>query len=159
LNTVKIGDVAENFKIDDQDYKPVSLSSFKGKKVLLSFHPLAWTKTCSLQMSSLEKNWERFEAFSTVPLGISVDSSPCKLAWAKSLDIKKTRLLADFWPHGAVSQMYGLFDEKEGTSKRANVLVDENCKIAFVKVYPIGQVPDIDEVICCLKPPKEGKKL
>jgi peroxiredoxin len=71
---IKVGDPAKDFKLYDQRWKRVSLSGFKGKKVLLSFHPLAWTSVCSKQMVSLEANHDRFDKLCTVPLGLSVDS-------------------------------------------------------------------------------------
>jgi alkyl hydroperoxide reductase subunit AhpC len=98
-------------------------------------------------MTSLEENREVLASLNCVPVGISVDSRPCKLAWAQSLKIVHTPLLCDFWPHGTIAQKYGLFREENGFSERANVLVDENQKIVLVKVYPVHSVPDIREVI------------
>lgn len=151
---LNVGDPAPDFKINDQDGKEVSLSDFKGKKVLLSFHPLAWTSVCARQMESLETNKKAFDGLNTVALGLSVDTSPSKKEWAKSLGIKNTRLLADFWEHGDVAKKFGIFREKDGFSERANIIVDENGKIMFFKVYPIGDLPDIKEIIGVL----EGKK-
>jgi peroxiredoxin len=104
-------------------------------------------------MKSLEKNKEVFDSLKTIAVGLSVDSVPSKRAWAESLGIRSTRLLADFWPHGKVADMYGVFRSKYGTSERANVIIDQNQKVAFVKIYPIAQVPDIQEVIRTLKKP------
>ena len=53
---IKKGEKAPNFELNDQNGKSVQLKDFKGKKVLLSFHPLAWTGVCTKQMLSLEKN-------------------------------------------------------------------------------------------------------
>lgn len=149
--TVQAGDKAKDFGLNDQDGKEIHLSDFKGKKILLSFHPLAWTKVCAEQMKSLEKNHSRFEKLNTVALGMSVDTVPSKKAWAKELGIKNTRLLSDFWPHGDVARSYGIFREKEGFSERANIIVDENGQVMFVKVYPISQLPDIEEIIRALE--------
>ncbi len=148
---VKVGDPVADFALNDNRGKEVRLSDLKGKKVLLSFHPLAWTSVCADQMKSLEENLKEFEKSNTVALGLSVDSVPCKNAWAKSLGMKDTKLLSDFWPHGGVANQLGLFRDKEGTSKRANVILDENQKVIFVKVYPIPQVPDINEILNFLK--------
>ena len=147
----KIGKNAPDFIIQDQKGKNFRLSDFKGKKVLLSFHPLAWTAVCAKQMQSLEEHKDRFEELNTVAVGISVDSVPCKEAWAKSLEIKDTRLLADFWPHGEVAGKYGILREKNGFSERANIIVDETGKIIFFKVYEIRTLPDINEIIDFLK--------
>ena len=87
-------------------------------------------------------------------IGISVDPSPSKKAWAKDLGIKNTRLLSDFWPHGEVAQLYGIFREDDGISERANIVINEDQKISFVKIYPIAQLPDIHEVLCFLETKK-----
>jgi len=147
----KVGELAKDFTLKDQNEKEFKLSDHKGKKVLLSFHPLAWTDLCSKQMKSLEDNKAAFDSLNTIAVGLSVDSIPSKKAWADSLGIKDTSLLADFWPHGEVAQLFGIFWEKKGISERANIVVDESGKIVFLKVYPIAQLPDINEVINFLK--------
>ena len=144
-------DPVKNFSLKDQNDKTFDLLEQSGKRVLLSFHPLAWTEFCAAQMQSLEENREFLKSLNTVAVGISVDSVPCKRAWAQSLKITDTRLLCDFWPHGKVAQMYGLFREANGFAERANVIVDEKQNAVFVKVYPIHSVPDIREVIRVLE--------
>jgi peroxiredoxin len=147
----KIGSKAKNFSLEDQDGKVFTLSDFKGKRILLSFHPLAWTSVCAEQMKALENNEDVFDSLNTVAVGLSVDSVPSKKAWAKSLGVKNTRLLADFWPHGKVAKLYGIFRNEDGISERANIIVDEKQKIAFFKIYKLGQLPDIQEVINALR--------
>jgi peroxiredoxin len=147
--SLSVGAKIKDFTLKDQNGQDFTLSAFKGKKVLLSFHPLAWTSVCAKQMQALEKNVKVFEKMGAVAVGISVDSVPCKTAWAKSLKVKKTRLLADFWPHGKIAASVGLF-RKEGFSERANILVDEKGKVSWIKVYPIRELPDIREVLAAL---------
>ena len=101
-------------------------------------------------MQSLEQNKSDFEKKNTVAVGISVDSVPCKKAWADNLEIEHTRLLADFWPHGEFAGKLGIFRDKDGFSERANIIINEQGKVVFIKVYPISQLPDIDEVIKAL---------
>jgi peroxiredoxin len=67
------------------------------------------------------------------------------------MGLKQLRILSDFWPHGGVAKAYGLFREHGGTSERANVIIDEKGKVAWVKVYEISQLPPIVEVIDTLK--------
>lgn len=150
-NIIKLGKIVKNFTLQDQFGQNFILSKMKGSRVLLSFHPLAWTPVCTRQMQSLEKNKKVFDKFNTIAVGLSVDSVPSKAAWAKAIKIKQTRLLADFWPHGNVAKSLGLFREQDGISQRANVIVDEAGNVCFVKVYPIAQLPDIDEIIAFLK--------
>ena len=150
---LKNGDVAPDFVLRDQSGKEFKLSYFRGKRVLLSFHPAAWTRVCSLQMQSLEANKDVFESLNTVAVGVSVDTIPSKKAWAKELGITSTRLLADFWPHGHVAKLYGIFRENDGISERANIILDEAGKVILFKIYEISQLPDIQEVISFLRQP------
>ncbi|MEI6840427.1 MAG: redoxin domain-containing protein [Methanomicrobiales archaeon] len=151
LPMVRPGDIGKNFSLKDQNDKTFDLLENSGKKTLLSFHPLAWTAFCAGQMVSLEKNRGILESLDTLAVGISVDSVPCKKAWAISLEIKDTRLLCDFWPHGKVAQMYGIFRDSNGFSERANIIMDERQNVIFIKVYPVHSVPDISEIISFLK--------
>jgi peroxiredoxin len=148
---VKVGDRLKDFNLTAHTGKQIKLSELKGKKVLLSFHPLAWTSVCAAQMKALEADFSELEKLNTLPLGLSVDSVPCKTAWAKELGVEKTPLVADFWPHGGLAQELGIFREKDGISERANILVDENGVAAWVKVYPIAQLPDIKEVLDAIR--------
>ena len=145
------GKTAPDFTLKDQEGNEFTLSNQKGKRVLLSFHPLAWTGVCTQQMKALEANYKTITSLNTIPVGLSVDAVPTKKAWSDNMGLKQLRILSDFWPHGAVAKLYGLFREHGGTSERANVIVDEKGKVAWVKVYEISQLPDIDEVINTLK--------
>jgi len=147
MPAIKVGQKAPDFILKDQHNIEFKLSDFRGRKVLLSFHPLAWTKICARQMQSLEKSFKTFDLLNTVPLGMSVDTVPAKHAWARSLKVKTLRMLSNFWPHGNVAKAYGLFREKEGFSERANVIIDEFGKVIWMKIYPIKELPDIKEVL------------
>jgi peroxiredoxin len=144
---INVGSKAPDFSLKDQDNRTIKLSKLTGKKVILSFRPLAWTPVCHDQMSSLEENYDQIEKKNAVAFGVGVDSAPSNKAWADSMGITKTRLLADFWPHGEVAKAYGLFRENDGFSERANIIIDESQNIIFAKLYPIDQLPDITELI------------
>jgi peroxiredoxin len=148
---VSISQRVRDFSLPDQDGKQVRLSALRGKKILLSWHPLAWTSVCAMQMKSLEKHRRAFAKLGVVALGLSVDTVPSKGAWAASLKIKETRLLCDFWPHGKTAKALGIFRQIEGTSKRVNLILDEAGRVVFVKVYPVKELPDIEEILAFLK--------
>ncbi len=65
---IKTGDKPKDFSLKDQKGNVVKLSDLKGKKVLLSFHPLAWTGICAKQMQSLEANEEKLGELGTSTL-------------------------------------------------------------------------------------------
>jgi peroxiredoxin len=90
----KTGKNSIDFSLQDQNSKTFTLSEHLGKRVLLSFHPLAWTSVCAMQMKSLEDNKANFRSLNSIAVGISVDSVPCKKAWSESLGIFGTSL----WP-------------------------------------------------------------
>ena len=148
---VQPGDLAKNFSLKDQNDKTFDLYEQNGRRILLSFHPLAWTDYCAAQMKSLEDKREALTSLNCVPVGISVDSVPCKRAWASSLALTHTPLLCDFWPQGEVARKYGIFRDQNGFSERANVIVNEKQKVVFIKIYPVHSVPDIDEIIGVLE--------
>ena len=147
MTTLKKGEKISDFTLKDQKGNDINLKDYRGKKVLLSFHPLAWTGICSTQMQSLESNLKRLTELNTVPIGISVDSTFTKKEWAETIGIKDVRLLSDFWPHGGVAKQLGMFREKEGTAQRANIIIDEDGKVIFKKIYEISEVPDMKEIL------------
>ena len=149
---IDVGAKIRDFSLKDQNDQIFNMATQKGKKVILSFHPLAWTPVCARQMQALEKNHRLLERLNTIATGVSVDSVPCKKAWAKSLRISKTPLLADFWPHGTLAKALGIF-RKEGFSERANIIIDEKGAIIFKKIYPLHELPDFEELIGQLKMP------
>lgn len=142
---------AREFALADYEGEVFKLSDFVGKRVLLSFHPLAWTDISSKQMKSLEEHKEVFDSLNTIAVGISVDAIPSKKAWAQSLGMKNTRLLSDFWPQGVVAKRYDVFNHIKGFSKRANIIIDEDQNIVFSKIYKMTELPDIDEMIDSLR--------
>ncbi len=145
------GRAAPEFELRDQGSRKVKWSDSKGKLILLSFHPMAWTDVCARQMLALEQSKATFDSLNVVPLGLSIDTVPSKKAWADHLGIKSLPMLSDFWPHGEVAQAYGVFRERSGVSERANVILDRTGNIAFVKVYDMPQLPDLGEIIEVLK--------
>jgi peroxiredoxin len=151
MTRIKTGDNFGDFTLKNHKDLTLNTTGLTGEKILLSFHPLAWTPVCSQQMQSLENNYKAFHDLNTVPLGLSVDSVPCKKAWAESLGIANLDLLADFWPHGGLASRLGIFIEQFGMSERANIVLDEQRVAIFVKVYPIKQLPDVQEVLTFLK--------
>ena len=144
---VSVGDTAPDFTLKDNHGKEVTLRQQRGTKVVLGFHPLAWTSVCAQQMKDLEANFERIKQAGGKAYGLSIDSTFCKKAWAEHLGIQKTQLLSDFWPHGAVAADYGVFRSADGFSERAVFIVDSDGTVKFKKVYPTKDVPDIEEII------------
>lgn len=145
---ISVGEIAPEFTFKDQNKEEISLKNLKGKKVILSWHPLAFTPVCTDQMRSLERNYDKIqEKGDTVVIGLSVDPHPAKQKWADILCIEDVKIVSDFFPYAEVTKAYGLFNEENGASQRANVIIDEEGKVKWVKVYEPSELPCVDELI------------
>ncbi|PMC81319.1 redoxin domain-containing protein [Anaerococcus hydrogenalis] len=148
MSIIKKGEKAPLFNIKDQNAEDVNLENYRGKKVILSSHPLAFTSVCADQMRSLERNYDRIqEKGETVVIGLSIDPQPSKKAWAAVLNIDNVKFASDFFPLGEVAKAYGIFNEENSAGKRANIIIDEEGIVKWSKEYPQAQLPDIEEVI------------
>jgi len=93
-----------------------------------------------------------FERYDAQVLGISVDSVPSHVAFAKSLGgIEKYPLLADFHPKGDVSKKYGVYIDEKGHCERAIVVVDKQTIVRYVDVHNIGEAPENAQVLEVLR--------
>ncbi len=116
--------VAPDFELLNQFGESVRLSSFRGlKPVALVFFPLAFTGICTSELCELRDNLSMFERRGVELLAISVDSKATLRAFAENEGYEFS-LLEDFWPHGAVAQKFGVFDEARGTAERATFIID-----------------------------------
>ena len=151
---LQVGDMAPDFELTghlNKDTK-VRLSDSRGEKnVVIAFYPLSWTPVCTAQMPSYDADLGRFASYETEVLGISVDSVPCHIAWAKSLGGLNYPLLSDFEPKGAVAQEYGAYREGAGISERAIFVVDKAGKLVYIDIHEIGDQPDNEELFEVLR--------
>jgi len=135
---VEVGDLAPEFTLVDQNNQPVSLSAFRGEKnVLVVFYPLAFSGVCSGELSAIRDDLPRFQNDAVQVLTISIDSFFVHRVWAdqEGFDFP---LLSDFWPHGAVAQSYGVFDEQKGSARRGTFLVDTEGVVRWKVVTELG---------------------
>jgi peroxiredoxin len=102
-------------------------------------------------MPAYEADKERFAGYDAQVLGISVDSIPSHVAWAKSLGGLTYDLLADFHPKGEVAKSYGAWREADGISERALFIVDKEGKIAYIDIHDIGDQPDNEDLFDVLR--------
>lgn len=142
---VQKGDKAPAFKSKDQFGNEVDSEKIEGK-ILLSFHPLAFTSLCTDQMRDLENKYSEFEEKGIRPVGFSVDAGPSKAVWSQSIGLSNLQILADQNPYGEIAKACGVFNEDMNTSGRANVLV-ENGQVIWSKEYDLGERPDLDEIL------------
>ena len=141
-----VGSPAPDFSLPDANGKPVSLSEFRGKNVMLVFYPLDWSPACSDQLSVYQAELDEFKKYNTQVIAISVDSSYSHGAWAAVRDISFP-LLSDFDPKGDVARRYQVMRTTLGFSERAVYLIDAQGIIQYKSISPeIYMIPDIYEL-------------
>jgi peroxiredoxin len=103
-------------------------------------------------MPSYEAEMADFERYDAQVVGISVDSVPSHVAFAKSLgNIESYPLLADFHPKGEVSKKYGVWMDEKGICERAIVIVDKQGIVRYIDVHDISEAPDNAQLLDVLR--------
>ncbi|MDH2428283.1 peroxiredoxin [Sphaerisporangium sp. TRM90804] len=141
---VEVGDKAPDFELRDQHGAPVRLADFRGKRVVLIFYPLAFSGGCHGELCAIRDEFLLAAPKDVQVLTVSVDSMFSHRAWA---DQEKFTfpLLSDFWPHGAVAEAYGVFDEHRGFAVRGTFVIDGEGVIRWKAVNAITSPRDISE--------------
>jgi alkyl hydroperoxide reductase subunit AhpC len=100
-------------------------------------------------MPAYNADLEKFAGYDAQVVGVSVDSIPSHIAWQqKTVGKLNFPLASDFYPHGAVAKKFGILREGDpipGINERAVFIVDKKGKLAFAKVYDLGQQPDNED--------------
>jgi peroxiredoxin len=142
---IEVGQEAPDFELKDQHGTPVRLSGFRGsKKVVLVFYPLAFSGVCSGELCAMRDDFPEVTGDDVELLAVSVDSSFVLRTWADR-DNFAFRLLSDFWPHGEVARLYGVFDENLGVATRGTFIIDKAGIVRWQVVNPIPEARDVAE--------------
>jgi peroxiredoxin (alkyl hydroperoxide reductase subunit C) len=150
-----VGASAPDFALKDQNNQEVRLRDFHNRKaVLLVFYPLTFTGTCQGELTGIRDNLDLYANDTVQVLAVSVDSAYSHKVWSlqEGFDFP---LLADFWPHGAVAQQYGVFNTGAGFANRGTFLIDRAGVIRYAEEIAPGQSRDRtpwDKAIAALSP-------
>ena len=128
---IEPGTPAPDFTLPNHRGEQISLSDFRGRKVVLAFYPNDFSPVCSDQLSVYQEVLPQINEAGAELIGISTDGSWCHNAFRKHLGLEMT-LLADFHPKGKVASAYGAYLEQWGTPNRSLVLIDEDGVVRWV---------------------------
>jgi peroxiredoxin len=154
---VSIGDVAPDFELPaliGGVRKTFHLHDYRGRKVILAFHPFNWQEASIRQMAAYQAQRTRVLAADAETVAINVESIMNTTAWERENGPFDFPLCSDFWPHGEVCARYGVLRESgsgAGASERAIVVVDSGGRIVFHKIYGSQEVPGLDEIFPLLE--------
>ena len=146
---LQIGDIAPDFSLPDQNGTPVSLSSFKGQRVVIYFYPKDDTPGCTKEACNFRDQWGRFEQHGIAVLGISKDGTGSHAKFIAKYDLPFT-LLTDAEPC-PVAESYGSYGLKKFMGReymgmmRHTFVVDGEGRIerAYLKVKAETMADDI----------------
>ncbi|MFZ0800192.1 MAG: redoxin domain-containing protein [Terriglobales bacterium] len=131
------------------------LSAYRGEKsVALAFYPFNWQEASAAQLVSYQMYRPRVLANNAEIVAITVDSIMNTTAWERVIGPFEFPMCSDFWPHGEVSERYGVLrrsGEGVGASERAVVVVDRSGSVVFRKTYAPDEVAPVEEVLTVLE--------
>lgn len=151
--TLKEGDKAPDFELEDGDGNKARLLDFKGKKVVLYFYPKDDTPGCTKEACDFRDNLEKLKRSNVEVLGVSNDDSESHAKFKNKYHLN-FRLLADV--DKKVSQAYRIYEEKEKFGKkywgitRSTFVIDENGRIKKT-FYRVDPEMHIEEVLHAVK--------
>jgi peroxiredoxin len=144
---LKVGDLAPDFELMNQDKNKVKLSDYRGKrKVMLLFYPMDFSPTCTKEHCSFGPEISKITGNDdAVVFGVSCDSPFSHAAYRKQYDIPYD-LLADV--NRKVVKAYGMFagEEPFNCGKRGTVVIDLDGKISFYEEVGMGDVRSTDSL-------------
>ncbi len=149
---LKVGDEAPEFKLHDETGKEISLSDFKGKKVIVYFYPKDDTPGCTKEACSFRDVYDEILEAGAVVIGISKDDSKSHERFKNKYNLP-FYLLSD--PEQKVLEAYGAWQEKKMYGKvymgiaRITFIIDEDGIIqkAYPKVKPESHAEEILEAL------------
>lgn len=138
---IPVGAQAPDFTLKDQHGRLVTLSALRGRNVLLVFFPLAFTPVCAGELAEIQASLPRYRNAAVETLTVSVGPSPTHKVWARESGFDFP-ILSDFWPHGAVSQLYGVFNAALGYPDRGTFVLDRGGVVRFAECTSPGEPRD-----------------
>jgi peroxiredoxin len=146
-DTLKVGELAPQFELMNQDKQPVKLSDLRGKKVVLLFYPMDFSPVCTQEHCTFGPELGKIAPTSnTVVFGVSCDSPFCHAAFKKQYSIPYD-LLSD--PTRKMVKAYGMFagEEPYNCSKRGTVIIDREGRIAHYHEQPMREARKIEDLV------------
>lgn len=119
----EVGQPAPEFTLIDQDKAERSLADFRGHKTLLVFIPFPFTGICDAEACAIRDNLASLRNLDAEVAIVTTHSFATNKQWATSQGFEFP-VLADYWPHGAVAQAYGCFNDAIGVAMRASYVID-----------------------------------
>ncbi len=155
--SLKIGDLSPDFSLFNTNVEKVTLSSLRGKNVVLMFFPLADTAVCTKEMCTMRDDYSRYLDLNAEIIGLSVDSPFALKMWKDKHNLNFT-LVSDFnkeviKAYGAMYDVFvpGKFDYA-GVAKRSAFVIDKEGKLKYIEILEnAGEEPNYENIKAALQ--------
>ena len=145
----EVGQPAPNFRTRNQHGESVSRADLLGAPTVLVFYPWAFSGICRGELAALRDDHDRFVDLGVRVLGVSCDAMFTLRAYADTEGLPFD-LLTDHWPHGAIAQAYGIFDDQAGCALRATFALDAEGVITWRVVNGIGEPREMADLLAAV---------
>ena len=145
-DTLKLGQSAPGFTARNQHGELLTVNGLRGAPAVIIFYPWAFSSICRDELAAIRDDHERFVAVGTRVLAVSCDAMYTLRAYADAEGIPFD-LLSDHWPHGAIAQAYGVFDEEAGCARRGTFVLDSAGLIRWRQVNQINEPRELAAVL------------
>jgi peroxiredoxin len=143
------GTPAPDFTLRVTADQSLSLGELRGAPVVLAFYPADWSPVCGDELSVINAALPMLREGGAQVVAVSVDNVWSHEAFASAHGLHFP-LLSDFEPKGAVSRLYGAYDDSTGESRRALFVIDGAGTIAWSYLSPVALNPGVDGVLDAL---------
>lgn len=163
LMAVKIGEPVPDVKAEayvkgSKEAKPVRLSDYKGRWVVIFFYPRDFTFVCPTEIQGFAKLSKEFEKEKAAIIGGSTDSFWSHKAWfegdARLKDVEFP-VIAD--TSHEVAEAFGVLREKDGTALRGTVLIDPEGIVRHIEVNDVNVGRNVEETLRLLQAFRTGR--
>jgi mycoredoxin-dependent peroxiredoxin len=131
------GTPAPDFTAPNQHGESITLSGLRGGPVVIIFYPWAFSSICRGELVDVHNHADEFAAAGARVIAVSCDAMFTLRAFADQEGLAFD-LVSDHWPHGAIADSYGVFDEQLGCALRGSFILDPKGKIIWQVVNQIG---------------------
>ncbi|HET8915933.1 MAG TPA: peroxiredoxin [Propionibacteriaceae bacterium] len=141
-----LGQPAPAFTARNQYGELLTVSGLRGAPAVIIFYPWAFSSICRDELAAVRDDHENFRVLGVRVLAVSCDAMYTLRAYADAERITFD-LLSDHWPHGAIAQAYGVFDEESGCARRGTFVLDSAGMIKWQQVNQINEPRDLAAVL------------
>jgi peroxiredoxin len=141
-----LGQPAPAFTARNQYGELLTVNGLRGAPAVIIFYPWAFSSICRDELAAVRDDHENFRLLGARVLAVSCDAMYTLRAYADAEQITFD-LVSDHWPHGAIAQAYGVFDEESGCARRGTFVLDSAGAIRWQQVNQINEPRDLTAVL------------